>query len=737
MYAKLIGRNARRSVKDYLVYIVTLTICVALFYAFLSVTSRWYRPDIGAVYDFTLLSDGMRIAILLVALLLLFLIRAVNRYMLRQRQREFALQSVLGMEQGTVAWLFFAETMLMGALSVGLGICLGVLGSQWITAMLCTDYGQTYRITWTLYPDTVLWTIGYFAVCLCAVGLTNVRTIRKTKIIEMFTAARQNDPSLQKSRWIQGVCGLYLLMAVWMTAAGAGKLYYYTDSRMPWPVLGMFWGNLLAPAALLIWGVVGLLFCRKRGRTPFLAGMLAAAALCGGFTALVPAFQRRYSLSLGAGTLNQYLLFLAADLLFLICGSIYLASSILQGWKLRSPEHHYGGMNLFFLGQITSKLATTSKSMALICITLTAAILLFIAAPVLTGWSEGYLAVRSLYDIQISSRYNDVYEEKDLPGGDYDAVTAFMAEHGIRAEQDLAFSLYLPRREQFHQRVKFDFPAAAIALSDYNALRQMLGYPIITLSDGEFATQWQTIATPQEREEYLRSHSQLQTDAGRLTLADQPAYTDAMGETLYNSYTNVLYILPDQVCQQLLPVLRNRYICTSQPIPFETALDLEQQFSRQYPEQSDTGANYFIRLRTLQVNSNKASNFILKTAMLYGAVVLMVICLTILALQQLMDAGQYKARFALLRQLGVEEREIKRLVLRQLGVWFGLPVAVAAVVSAVVSGYFLQTISAEIAAYVGARALAIQCLTTVGILGVLLGCYFVSTYLLFRRSIAD
>ena len=33
MYAKLVFRNAKRSVKDYLIYIVTMTICVTLFYS--------------------------------------------------------------------------------------------------------------------------------------------------------------------------------------------------------------------------------------------------------------------------------------------------------------------------------------------------------------------------------------------------------------------------------------------------------------------------------------------------------------------------------------------------------------------------------------------------------------------------------------------------------------------------------------------------------------------------------
>ena len=72
MYAKLVFRNAKRSVKDYLVYIVTMTICVTLFYAFLSISSSYYSPDIGSEYDFTLLSDGMKIAICMITLLLLF-----------------------------------------------------------------------------------------------------------------------------------------------------------------------------------------------------------------------------------------------------------------------------------------------------------------------------------------------------------------------------------------------------------------------------------------------------------------------------------------------------------------------------------------------------------------------------------------------------------------------------------------------------------------------------------------
>ena len=49
--------------------------------------------------------------------------------------------------------------------------------------------------------------------------------------------------------------------------------------------------------------------------------------------------------------------------------------------------------------------------------------------------------------------------------------------------------------------------------------------------------------------------------------------------------------------------------------------------------------------------------------------------------------------------------------------------------------YFLQTVSAEIAAYIGLGALMAQIAVTAGILVLLLICYFLSTWLLFRKAV--
>lgn len=738
MYIKLAYRNMKRSVRDYLVYMVTMTICATLFYAFLSITSSYYDPDIGTEYDFTSVNGGMKIAVCAITLLVLFLIRYVNNYMLNRKQKEFAVQSVMGMEQRIIAWVFFAETFCIGMISVVIGIVLGVFGSQFITGMLLSAYGKRYRLSWMLFPDTMVWTVAFFALSLIVVGFFNIRTIRKIKIIDMLYADRQNEPHIGKSRYMHVVTALYTVMLLLMTATGISQQHFYSDPRFPYPVHVMFWGNIIMPACAALWNIVWCIFHKKWDFRCFIftAAVVSLVNTC--FAASVPVIQRKYYLSNGPGALNSYLMYLLADVIFLVCCIIYLAAHLITGWKEKSIQHKYRGSSLFFFGQIISKLGTTSKTMTLICLTFVLSVILFVAGPALTGWSSGYLDDRSMYDIQISSRYNSAYEESDLPQGDYELVTSFLMEKGIKTAYDRAFHLYLPRREEFDNRIKLDFPVAAISLSDYNALREMLGYEQISLKEGEFTTQWKTIADGEEMEEFLSGHTTVPTDMGTLTLADNAFYKEAMGETIYNSYTDVLYVFPDSVCRNLLAVMRNRYIRTESAISYEDAIALEAAFEQEYPEMpQDEGSQYYIRTSTHQINSVIANNFVLQAAMIYSAVVLMIICLTILSLQQLSDAVHVRYRFGVLHKLGVDRQETEQLIVKQLAVWFGLPVVTAVLISVIIVVYFFEMISAQISAYVGWETLLVQVGIMAGILGILLGCYFVSTWMMFRKSVMD
>lgn len=87
--------------------------------------------------------------------------------------------------------------------------------------------------------------------------------------------------------------------------------------------------------------------------------------------------------------------------------------------------------------------------------------------------------------------------------------------------------------------------------------------------------------------------------------------------------------------------------------------------------------------------------------------------------------------------MGVEENHIRRLVLKQLGIWFGVPVMVALLISSAFILFLFIGFSIQIRTYIGAWKLLQQVGTILIILFALLICYFTSTWILFRKSISQ
>jgi len=162
MYAKLAINNAKRSIKDYIIYFVTLTICVSLFYAFMSLSSSSYELITEDSYNFQMLQKIMKYATYVITALLVLLIGYVNKYMIKRRQKEFATYILLGTPQKSVAFMFFIETLVMGIISIILGIFVGTLFSQVVTTLILMTAKQQIIFSFKLYVDTVIITFVFF-----------------------------------------------------------------------------------------------------------------------------------------------------------------------------------------------------------------------------------------------------------------------------------------------------------------------------------------------------------------------------------------------------------------------------------------------------------------------------------------------------------------------------------------------------------------------------------------------
>ena len=97
MYAKLAIGNAKKSIKDYLIYFITITICVSLFYAITSLSSSSYELITEDSYNFKALKLVLQYSTYIITAILILLVAYVNKYMIRRRQREFATYVLLEM----------------------------------------------------------------------------------------------------------------------------------------------------------------------------------------------------------------------------------------------------------------------------------------------------------------------------------------------------------------------------------------------------------------------------------------------------------------------------------------------------------------------------------------------------------------------------------------------------------------------------------------------------------------
>ena len=216
----------------------------------------------------------------------------------------------------------------------------------------------------------MLLTVGFFVVCQILVGVGNVRILNKSRIIELMTANRQNEKPLHKSRWMPMICIFYGIMLLWMLEVGAVKYHFYFDPRHPLPVKLMYWGNVLFPALTLLWAIAGAVLHRKSRIFPI---SLRASGWCciDRYSDFLPSqnWKNAYFLGFDAPTLNQYLLFGVADILFIISAVMYLSNAALLYWKESKVSRKYHNTSLFLFGQLSSKLATNTKTMTIICVT--------------------------------------------------------------------------------------------------------------------------------------------------------------------------------------------------------------------------------------------------------------------------------------------------------------------------------------------------------------------------------
>mgnify|MGYP000272850317 CR=1 FL=1 len=99
------------------------------------------------------------------------------------------------------------------------------------TAMLLQMYHKPFEFSFMLFPDTIILTILFFCICFATVGLSQVRTIRKIKIIDMLNAERKNDILGTPHKWIYKLFPVNFVLYLLITFYNIRTLSYYFNGE--------------------------------------------------------------------------------------------------------------------------------------------------------------------------------------------------------------------------------------------------------------------------------------------------------------------------------------------------------------------------------------------------------------------------------------------------------------------------------------------------------------------------
>ena len=222
MYFKLALKNVKKSFKDYAVYFFTLIVGVSIFYMFNSIESQTLMLELTNTKHEMLetMAQVLSIISVFVAFILAFLIIYASGFLMKRRKKEFGIYMLLGMKKRKISRIILAETLLVGIISLIVGLVVGIGLSQLMSVVVANMFeANMTNFAFTFSSSALLKTCIYFAIIYLVIMIFNVISVNRCKLIDLINSKKKSEQVKLKNMTL---CVIIFLMAVAML----GYAYY-------------------------------------------------------------------------------------------------------------------------------------------------------------------------------------------------------------------------------------------------------------------------------------------------------------------------------------------------------------------------------------------------------------------------------------------------------------------------------------------------------------------------------
>lgn len=681
MLFKLSIKNIARSIKDYAIYFFTLILGVAIFYIFNAIESQTVMMNVSSsTYEIIDLMNSMLSGVsVFVAFILGFLIIYANRFLMKRRNKEFGIYLTLGMSKRKVSLILFFETLIVGCISLVIGLVLGTALSQVMSLLVANMFeAKMTEFEFVFSTSACIKTLIYFSVMYVLVMIFNTYNVSRCRLIDLLNANKKSEKIKMKNPWL---CVIIFIISVCVL----GYAYFcvtagVTDMQTA--------DKILIPIALgavstffIFWSLSGLLLkIFMSMKNVYYKGLNSF---------ILRQFSSKINTTVFSMTIICLMLF------FTIC---ILSSAI----------------------SIRNSMTSNLEQMAPVDIQLNKKMDL----PVNSGYSEAVIE-----DSKIS-----VSETLDRLGFDTDKYFKDVLEFDIYASNDILVrdtlgDYYTEVSKQFPY-LAYDAAESFIKVSDYNKVAKLYGLDQIHLDSNEYVIIADFDSWIDIRNQSLEKGTPINLNGFTLI----PKYDECMNGFIYMASNHIntgIFIVPDEVLEGV-PRESELLVANYKTNTDEERQEIEDMIvatgNSAYASNTDIEASTKLSLYEGSIGLGAMITFI----GLYLGIVFLIASAAILALKELSESTDNKERFRMLRKIGTDEKMLNRALFRQIGIFFIFPLVLAVIHS--IFGikfctYILETF--------GKGELVKSIIMTAGIIVFIYGGYFLITYFASKNIIKE
>ena len=254
--------------QNYLIYFATLILGVAIFYVFNALGSQTVMLKVSSNTEeiIGLMNEAMSGVSVFVSIVLGFLVVYASTFLMKRRKKEFGIYLTLGMGKTQVAKILVIETLLIGVISLVIGLLLGIGISQGMSVVTANLFeADMTNFRFMVSTSAIIKTIIYFAIMYVIVMALDVIIVSRAKLINLLYAGAKAQKNHAKN---PVVCVLVFIVAAILLGTAYYKVTAGVRTISDFQGLGIQIAKGIIGTFLVFWSVSGMLLaivkrCRR------------------------------------------------------------------------------------------------------------------------------------------------------------------------------------------------------------------------------------------------------------------------------------------------------------------------------------------------------------------------------------------------------------------------------------------------------------------------------------------